>query len=576
MIIYIDGILLQNPTDSLNEPKITLRRRNENGEFAISFSGELNFIGADYDYIYNKLVVVPNAINNSIILKFVDDCCPSTEFPAGKEYIFLIKPESLKWCDGNCELQANAVEYSPDSQAYTCFENTLIWDDYAGFKSALHPRMKYCLEFRPSLLQDMFLILGLFTVFGATTILAMFATILLPLIGLINAIVTFINGAFSTSFNTITIGGFDDPIDIFNYVKDLFETTNGQLIAGCGYEHPSPLVRSYIDNVCTKCGVAWTSSVLKEANPSMPNFDYYLLVYLSAPIKGGRLNNPYFVKPIVPFIEDNEPIHNLKSFLDEVAKPFNAAWDISSGTMRFERRDFFQTQIPFLDLTTYDPEKIISQCYEWSKKRRPAYANIGYQKDAVNWVGSEAQARWSDIIEWNVPVNPIQKGEFTQIFPYSPARFREDGIERDVLSDYDWMPYGIGQNIKDGEKYMLMNNGTSFVPQLLIWDGANVLDGTVRRSYSPPGIASGEAVNYPMWVDADRPGNLYDRFWAIENPKLATFSGYDFTARITWDCLTLNAIDINGTIMTSKGLSKTIESIELDFTTSIMTIKGTV
>ena len=570
MIIYIDGILLQNPTDNLKEPKFTLRRQNESGEFAVSFTGELNFIGADFDYLYNKLVVVPNAINNFVILKFVDDCCPSVEFPAGKEYLFFIKPESLKWCNGECELQANAVEYSPDAQAYTCIENTLIWDDYAGFKSAPHPKMKYCLEFRPSLLQDAFLIIGMFTVFGAVTILAMFATILLPLIGLINAIVAFING-IGGSLTPITIGGFSDPIDIFNYIKDLFETTNGQLIAGCGYEHPSPLVRSYISNVCTKCGIAFSSSILNDATN-----DYWNLVYLSAPIKGGRLNNPYFVKPIVPYIEDNEPIHNLKSFLDEVAKPFNAKWDIASGVIRFERHDFFEVQIPWLDLTTYDSSKIISQCFEWSKKRRPAYANIGYQKDAINWVGSEAQSRWSDIVEWNLPVNPIQKGEFTQIFPYSPARFRDDGIERDVLSDYSWMPYGIGQNIKDGDKYMIMNNGTSFVPQLLIWDGFDINNGGVRRSYSPPGIAPGEAVNYPMWVDADRPGNLYDRFWYIENPKLATFSGYDYVVRITWDCATLNAINIDGTILTSKGLSKTIESIELDFSTSIMTIKGTV
>lgn len=575
MKVYLDGTLVSNPTASLLEPKFTLRRKNEDGEFAVSFTGELNFVGDDYTYIYNKLVLAPGAINDFIVMKFVDDCCPSAEFPAGKEYLFAIKPEGLKWCEGQCEISANAVEYTPESQAYTCIENTLIWDNYAGFKTNIHPRMKYCLEYRPSLMQDAMLIIGLFTVIGATALFFTLATILLPLLGLVNAILTFLNG-IGASFTLITIAGFTDPIDLMNWFINVFQDTNGQLIAGCGYEHPSPLVRSYITNVCNKCGLAFSSSILNESNPSMPNFDYYLLVYFSAPVKSGRVNNPFFQKPIVPYIEDNQPIHNGRTFLDEIKQPFNANWDISGSTIRLERRDFFQAQVPWFDVTTYDKEKVISQCFEWSSKRRPAYADIQYQKDAINWVGSEAWARWSDIVEWNVPVNPIQKGAFTKIFPYSPARFREDGIERDVLSDYEWMPQNIGQTIKDSKAYMIMNNGTSFVPQLLIWDGFNVLDGTVRRSYSPPGIAANEAVNYPMWVDATRPGNLYDRFWYIENPQLASFSGMDYTITIIWDCDILNAIDINGTIMTSKGLSKTIDSIDLDFETSTMIIKGTV
>lgn len=571
MKVFIDGIPIQNPTDNLLEPKFTLRRKDEDGVFAVSFTGELDFTGADYTYIYAKLVTDPNAINNFIVLLFVDDCCEN------KEYQFMIKPESLKWCTGKCEITANAVEYSPESQAYTCMENTLVWDNWNNFKTASHPRMKYCLEYRPSLLQDAMLILGLFTVFGATTILAMFATLLLPLIGLVNAIVTAINTLLPSGdeLGEITIGGFDDPIDIFNYVKDLFESTNGTLIAGCGYEHPSPLVRSYLSNVCGKCGLTYQSSIFNEPNSAKPNNDYYNLVYFSAPVKSGRIGLPFFKKPLVPFIEENEPIHNGKTFNDEILKPFNGAWDIVGTTVRLERHDYFETQIPWFDVTTYDPEKVVSECFEWSKQRRPAYATIGYQRDAIDWCGSEATDRWSDIIEWNLPVNPLQKGAFDQLFPYSTARFRDDGIERDVLSDYDWMPYGIGQNIKDGRGNMIMNSGISFVPKLLIWDGQSYSDGKVKR-WTKPGSGTDQAVNYPMWVDANIPDNLYDRFWQIENPRNASFSGQDYTITVIWDCATVNAVNVNGTVMTSQGLSKTIESIDLDFSNSTMVIRGTV
>lgn len=572
MKVYIDGIPVAYPNDSLLEPSFTIRRKNEEGQFAISFTGDLNFTGTDYDYIYNKLVVVSGAINNSVELKFIDDCCDN------KEYLFLIKPESLKWCQGSCELQANAVEYTPDSKAYTCVENTLIWDNWNNIQTQSHPKIKYCLEYRPSLLQDGMLIVGMFSVFGATTILFMLATVLLPLIGMVNGIISALNSVLpsGSAISSISIGGFTDPIDIFTYIKDLFETTNGQLIAGCGYEHPSPLVRTYIGNVCGKCNIAFDSSILNESNPAMPNFDYYNLVYFSAPVKSGRINNPYFVKPIVPYIDDNKPIHNGKSFMDEIVQPFNAQWDIANGVMRMHRRDWFQTQIPWFDVTTYDSEKVVSECFEWSKTRRPAYADISYQRDAIDWVGSEATPRWSAIIEWNSPPNPLQKGPFARMFPYSAARFREDKIERDVLSDYDWMPYGIGQAIIDNGSAMIMNNGTSFTPKLLIWDGFDVTNGTIKRSYGDRGYGPNASVNYPMWVDETQSGNLEDRFWAIENPQLATFSGFGFSIEVIWTCALLNSVDVNGTVMTSKGLSKTIDSVELDWSRSTMIIRGTV
>ncbi len=574
MKVFIDGIPLAYPNETLLEPRFTMRRKNDEGEFAVSFTGELSFTGTDYDYIYNKLVIVPGAINNSVVLKFIDDCCDN------KEYVFLIKPESLKWCQGSCEITATAVEYTPESIAYACMESTLVWDNWNGFSTQSHPKVKYCLEFRPSLLQDAILIIGLFTVIGATALFFTLATILLPLIGTINLVITFINGIISatggTEIDTITVAGFDDPIDILNWFIDVFQDTNGQLIAGCGYEHPSPLVRTYVDNVCGKCGLAFSSSILYEPDASKPNHDYWNLVYFSAPVKTGRIDNPFFDTPIVPYIDDNKPLLTGKGFFDEIKQPFNALWDINGSVLRLERRDFFEVQLPFFDVTTYDKEKVISECFEWGKKRRPALGDFQYQRDAIDYVGSEATGRWSDIVEWNSPVNPIQKGIETHLFPYSAGRFRNDGIERDVLSDYEWMPQNIGSTIANNDKAMIMNSGTSFIPKLLIWDGYDIGNATIKRYGSIGGVGVDEAVNYPMWVDANYAGNLYDRFWFINNPRMTSFSGFDFEIKVIWDCNLLNSININGTIMTSKGLSKTLEVIDLDFSTSTLTFKGTV
>lgn len=573
MKAFLDGIEVLNPSDSLKEPRFTIRRKNEEGQFAISFTGDLVFYNDEYNYIKGKLVDDPGAINNFIELLFVDDCCNNKEYP------FLIKPESLKWCDNDCSITANAVEFTPESKAYTCIENTIIWGDKPNtpdankFRNKKFPKIKYCKEFRPSILQDAFLIIGFFTTLaGGSTMLLLLST-LLPLIGTINAIIAIVNG-LGGNITPISIGGTSDPLQMLTYLKNLFTTTQGQLIAGCGYEHPSPLVRDYIKNVCDICGLSFQSSILNESNPTKQNYDYYRLAYFNAPIKSGRLNNPYFVKPIVPFIDDNAPIHNGKTFLDELEQPFNADWDVSNNTIRFERHDFFETQVPWLDTTTYDQFNI-STCYEWSKQRRPSYADIGYQRDAVDWVGSEGTKRFGgNIIEWNSPPNPLQKGSFNKVFPYSAARFRKDGIERDVLTDYDWMPFGIGANISDGDNDMIMNSGTSFTPKLLIWDGVDIDDAHVNYNYLI-GIGA-RAYNYPMWVDATRSGNLYDRFWAIENPRNDSFSGFDFTVTLTMTCDILNALNINGNILTTKGLSKVLNSIDLDFTTKTIIIKGTV
>lgn len=571
MKIYLDGNLCQFPTDSLIKPRFTMRRKNEQGQFSVSFTGELTFTGADYAYLYTTLVTAPNAINNYVVLKFVDDCCGNTE------YKFLIKPESLKWCEyplrPSCELTANAVEYTPDAIAYNCAQSTLIWAGAGGdindnsFKNGSHPRVKYCLEYRPSAMQDLMMILGVATLSMVGCFIPFILTIA-AIIGTINAVIAAINGVTGGSIGSV--GGLGGVPSILNWFNNLYSEF-GQLVSGCGYEHPSPYVRSYINNVCNICGLTFDSSILNN-----PANEYWNLVYFSAPIKSGRINLPLVTKPLVSYMDDNEPIHNLSSFMDEIVQPFNGGWDIVNGVLRMERVDFFWAQFQWFDATTYDKTKLISQCYEWAKKARPAYADIGYQKDAVDWVGSEAYLRWKSIVEWNSPPNPIQKGAFTKVFPYSPARFRNDGIERDVLTDYAWLPYGIGQAIQDNDNALIMNSGTSFTPKLLILDTPTDPANATVKFYYPSCPLVQRNYNYPMWVNKDYPNNLYDRFWAIENPRNSSFSGYDYTVSLIWDCPTLNAIKINGSIMTSKGQSKTIETIDLDFATNEMIIKGTV
>lgn len=569
MKTFLDNIPVAFPNNTLLEPKFSIRRSNENSEAAISFTGDLVFTNSDYDYIYNKLVTSVGAINKFIVLKFVDDCCNN------KEYIFQIKPESLQWCNNSCEISANALEYSVDSAAYACINNTLIWDNWNGFQNKLHPRIAYCLEFRPSILQDAVIIVGALT---AATSIFVFSILLIvqTIVNTINVVITAIN-KLGGNLSKITVNGSSGNMSLLTWAQDL-QKTLARFIVGCNYDHPSPLVRDYTNNVCQKCGITFQSSILNDTNN-----DYFNLVYFSAQIRKGQSQGQYF-GGLVNYIMRNKPIHNLKTFLDEVQQPFNARWDINNGILRFERRDFFKTQKPWLDLKTFDPKKIISVCYEWTKKPRNSYADISYSKDAMDWVGQEALERWSDIISWNPNKNTLQKGNFTRTFPFGAARFRGDGIDRDVLSDYKWMPFSIGKAIKDNEDVMLLNNGTAMLPKLLILrKGTDYMHALVENSYPTfvdpidgyrETVYPNQPYNYPMWVREGQKNTLYQRFWEIENPNNASWSGYDVTVKIKWDCATLNSINIDGTILTDRGLAD-VETIDLDFETSTMIIKAT-
>ena len=570
MKTYLDGIPVAYPEKNLKHPSFTLRRKDETGDRAFSFTGDLTFSGSDYKYLYAQLVESPNALNNKVVLKFVNDCCSQNQ-----TYEFYIDHRSLTWCEGQCELKASAIEKSIADDQYTCLMNTMIWDDYAGFKSRKHPRMAYCNELRPNWLHDLLIILTVATWTSYLTIgpiLIVIATIIViinAIITVINAVIDFVNtlGGSLDNIDDIDIDG--DPstnayTEFDNWVKKLLANS-----FGCGRKHPSPLIREYAINVCTKCGLNFQSSIFND-----PSSDYYNAVYHNAPIDKG-------VEPTdttTYWIDKNAPILNGIMFFDKIKALFNLDYQIVNNNFVFERRDFFVPKEPWLDLT--NNQKVISVCWEWSVKSRYSYADFRYQKDAVNWVGSESNDRWSDMVEWNNPYNNLQKGAFTPLIEFATARFRDDGIDRDVLTFYEDLPT-IGPIFRKYKNAMIMNAHCSYSPMILIWDGVERENASVNKflsanSLNIPGVGLNQYYNYAMWIKEGYPNNLYDRFWKIEDPRISGFQGKDFTAVVSYDCETLSKVDLDGQIITTLGLSNKIESIVIDDLNKTLTIKGVV
>lgn len=548
-VLTLDG----NPTATkvlgLDTGSITLRR-DEKGAKVFSFASQLTFLkGADYDYIKLRLIDDPNAVQNFIKVVITDDCCD-------RSYEFKIDAEHIDWCQDICTITVDLIEFNENTQAYNCLESTLIFDNHNGFQSLQHPRITYCNELRPDILTHFVMV---------ATIL--FMTVCLPIVApwviimqLINLLIAGYN-AIPGVTNVNLIG--DGDINIFDDVRDWFNKIV-LFAVGCGRKHPSPLVRDYINNVCAKCGVSFTSPIFTDSSSL-----YYNSVYFSAPVKKGVAYND----TTTYWIDENRPLHTGTSLLDELKIPFNADWRIVGNVLNFDRKDKFINTNPWIDSADLSDDQLISLCFNWSAKKRPAFANFIYNPDAVDWVGSEAKARWSDIVEWNSPFSPLQKGEQKVLMPYSPARFRDDGLDEDILKVYDNIPFfGF---IRDYNGVMIMHSGTSYTPKLLIWDpSSGVADARVQKGYVTPTITSINSYNAPYWFDESFTGNLYD-FHVIDNPKLQLFQGKDFTLKLRYDCAIVNAIDIDRPVRIN-GYNGNVNTIEINSKKRTLTIKGTI
>lgn len=568
MKIYLDGIPVLSPTDSALNPSFTIRKKGDDGSIAFSYGGDITFIEAEYYYIYNLLKTSPNARVNEIAVTFVDDCCNN------KIYEFKINHKSARWCEGKCEVTVTPIEKSIINDQITCLKNTLIWDDYNGFKSQKHPRMAYCNEIRPNWMQHVILILGI--VFGnLTLVLSPILLVLGVIVVIINAIIGAINALLPGDENDLNKIDFDnDPsTDVFQEMIGWYNNLMS-FIVGCGRKHPSPLVTSYAKNVCGKCNLQFKSTIFDGNKP------YAYTVYVNAPVHKGTL----ITDNTTHWIDENKPLLNGILFFDQLKTIFNADYRVKNGSLYFERKDSFQYGNIWLDLTTYDPDNT-DVCWNWQNKTSFSYGNFKYFRDAVNWVGAEASDRWNDIVEWNNPYTPAQSGEYAPLIMFSPCRFRDDGIEEDILTKYENAPF-VGPIIQGNKQSMIMNSHNCYQPMLIIWDpntgvtnakangGAYYFPGYYTPGGQPVGL--NQFYNYPFWFAEGSPGNLYDQFFFIEDPRTSQFKGLEFVADLPFDCNLLNTFDIDESVKTSEGPSREITEININYKSGRMTIKGVV
>jgi hypothetical protein len=508
-----DGITI---TESLNEAR-------QGGNPLKAVSGTFVFYGRAWQIINEQLIQPTDGKRKYVRLRIFEKCTTPPELV----FDGVIQGNAVDWCHGDCHCSATAVQETEDTRKADCFSSTLVSDNWNGFQEAQHPKFVYCDELRPEWLHITLLYLGF--------LVRLIYFALYPVVLIVQAIVSVLNTVIDV-VNTlpgVNIARIDFDGDSTTNVMEEWRNINDRVllaIIGCGRRHPSPLVRTYIENACGKCGLAFESSILNS-----PASEYFNLAYLFAPARKGIAQGD-----LVPTIYENRVLKTGDVFMDDLGVVFNGLWRVekvgSVPTLRFERRDRLVGSSPWVDpVQLREAGRLVGEvCYEWDSDDLPAFGQFEYQTDPLDATSNEAKDRYNAIAEWNSPVSVVQRGKKEVLLPFGMARFRNDGVTDDLLSGFA----GFYPVINDYNAAMLMTQGVVNLPKLVIWDGANVQQATAAR-YAVPGY--GYAVpNWPMLFDTagalgtdpiapDAPGlGLYGRFHQIANPRV------DATRGIRW------------------------------------------
>lgn len=556
--VILNGQSLQSADFSgTKDSKIVIRQKDKDG-LVFSYSNNITVIGEGRQIIFDNILNAINPWTSAVSLELRDKCCNDENGDPFRMFIGTVTAQDIKWCEKTAEdkngcttMEITAQDNSIEAQGIKCLKNTPIAltesldgtiqsDGEDEARSA--PFYTYCIETRPQVMQALrlsFIILNYIFLIPVFTI-----------IGFLAVIFTF--GAVS-------------PAEISSFIN---KHVLG--IVGCGRKHKAPFVYSYLKNVCKLCGLTLNSSLFDIGGP------YYNLTHLNAPFEKGREKIP---KADEVFKTLNFPIDTGTQFLDTF-RNLNIDYGIEGTNLIVERKDYFTNNI-WIDFSNRDSD-IIEQCYEFGSEGPKAGRVYEYQKDAGD-IGEEANRRWGgDVVNYNIPFNPILVGVDRVIIPFAPARFMKDTFGS--LIGTTPIP-----GITKPKNVLLLSRGTLSTPKLLMYDtGSDKEDARVHKTIAPNTLGS---FNYSLdsWLRNDvaaisNPGqqNFYTRLLSIDDPRNAATSGkkyQNYELLFKYTCDDLRSFKIGSRIkLVQNGVTVTgtIDTLEIDYQKRQMRINGTI
>lgn len=496
----------------------------------IGVSGTLTFERDAYDFLKRILVENVAAPLNQVEARI-------TDIASGSYEGYVIKASQLSWCEFNalCTYELNLKQQDYYTQ---CIEKTLIADNWQGWFQSQpaeiapgvgkkHPRFSYCTEHRPNgtLVMEWYL-LGILSMFSFifVAIIAVFDVFAL----VINGIISVINIILTLLSSLITIAPFSfipivNPTSIFDKIAQLYIEA-----AGCGREHPAPLIRDYITNVCNRCRVTVNANTadiffapiitIQKSDGNVytePNPHYNACLFFPNVKRGIRrfasinLFGDSEMDSTTYYDTNNSPLWALSDMLDHLKGEYNAQWQVKEGPgaiagtieyyLYFKRKDFFANQPPLYDFSIggADRGKLVEGiCYQPQDYTIPASMTGLYRDDPADKCGHENGRNMNgDPVSFNnTTVNPLFHGVLDKRSAFAATKFRLDGSTSDYIYDAGQVvakmpasslfpPFYISQIVTlnkvfdfvrmYGDYAVLLQGETVTVPKILIWDGKN-------------------------------------------------------------------------------------------------------
>lgn len=432
-------------------------------------------------------------------------------------YGYVIKATDLSWCEFNalCTFDLNIKQQDEWTQ---CIQRTMIADNHQGWFQPQpaettrgsgvlkkHPRFSYCIEHRPNGM----LVLGWYML----GMLGMFAIIVAAIIVVLDAIKLIVNAIIS--FIDFLGGHLDflpitDPTGVFTSIAQLYIEA-----AGCGREHPAPLVRDYIQNVCDRCKIsvdATTADIffapLLTVNTSdgsttvKPNPHYNACLFFPAVKRGIRRYASInlfgtSVEDTTTYYEPlNQPVWALSDMLDHLKKVYNAQWRIMTDAagvphLHFHRKDWYKNQAPLYDFSIGGRDRhllVEGICYEPTDFTAPASMSGLWQDDPADKCGHEASRQQNGVpLSFNNTINnPLFHGILDKTSGFGAAKFRLDGASGDYIYDAAQVLLNsaiivltiipqMDEVLRFVRMYcdfaLTLQTETTSFPKILIWDG---------------------------------------------------------------------------------------------------------
>lgn len=528
-------------------------------------SAELGIFGPAFQFVFDWLMTNPCQILNSVEVLITDNDCK-------KDYrVFEVKTDNLKYSpnDQPCFL---SVPLREADDAIHVFQKTIIednwqnWFNQDGTSAKDHPTFQMIIEKKPKFFLSVYIALA------------------------------YIAGMLSVGL--------------------LVAFTEGKRwiskILGFTYFCPSPLVRTYVQNICGKYG--FTYDTMFDDVPENEYRDVCFFWPASTSLK--EFDGGQYSSPSTKFVWDNRSVLSFSKFLDQLKKVFNAEWYVTPNKkLVFKPKSFFDNQAPIIDFTDPNSPQLHNLEYTFNGKKKPAYGDYQYMVDPQDTCSNELKWRYNDIVDFDGPANnPMLEGNVSKVFDFASTSFHNDGSSEDFIEEgirlgrtiaIGAVIIGLGQiflaanfltvavvvglltlgyNITNNymndffdnsnlNGMVRLSNAEINIPRLLLWDRLTPMnqakvvspgfpainpkyniDGLEYWQEHPtydnvggvfePGGSVEKVYNYPMYMDSNYTGNLYDRFHEYDNPMFNPVINQDWEGNVDMCCEMLELLGV--------------------------------